>query len=39
MKQAPGLEFKEWLDESEQAAALVRHAAKRKTIIGALAGK
>jgi hypothetical protein len=31
--------FLEWLDESEQAAALVRHAAKRKTIIGALAGK
>ena len=31
--------FLEWLDESEQAAALVRHAAKRKTVIGALAGK
>ena len=31
--------FLEWLDELEQAAALVRHAAKRKTVIGALAGK
>jgi hypothetical protein len=31
--------FLEWLDESEQAAALVRHAAKRKTVIGVLAGK
>jgi hypothetical protein len=31
--------FLEWLDESEQAAALIRHAAKRKTIVAALAGK
>jgi hypothetical protein len=31
--------FLEWLDESEQAAALVRHAAKRKTVIEALARK
>ncbi len=31
--------FLEWLDESEQAAALVQHAAKRKTVVGALAGK
>jgi hypothetical protein len=31
--------FLEWLDESEQAAALVRHAAKRKRVIEALAGK
>lgn len=31
--------FLEWLDESEQAEALVRHAAKRKIVVGALAGK
>ena len=31
--------FLEWLDESEQAAALVRHAAKRKSVVGALAAK
>ena len=30
--------FLEWLDQFEQTAALVRHAAKRKTVIGALAG-
>jgi Domain of unknown function (DUF4062) len=31
--------FLEWLDESEQAAALVRHASKRKNVIEALAAK
>lgn len=31
--------FLEWLDESEQAAALVQHAAKRKAVVKALAGK
>ncbi len=31
--------FLEWLDETEQAEALVRHAAKRKVVVGALAGK
>ncbi len=30
--------FLEWLDESEQAAELVRHAAKRKVVVEALAG-
>ena len=32
-------QFLEWLDESEQAAALVRHATKRKNVVGALAAK
>ena len=31
--------FLEWLDETEQVTALVRHAAKRKAVVGALAGK
>jgi hypothetical protein len=31
--------FLEWLDESEQAAALVRHATKRKNVVAALAAK
>jgi hypothetical protein len=31
--------FLEWLDESEQAAALVRHGAKRKSVVAALAAK
>jgi hypothetical protein len=31
--------FLEWLDESEQATVLVRHAAKRKSVVAALAAK
>ena len=31
--------FLEWLDESEQAALLARHAARRKTVVGVLAAK
>jgi hypothetical protein len=32
-------QFLEWLDQSEQAAALVRHATKRKNVVAALASK